>query len=277
MPRTPKPNSQQFVLLAVCVAIFAGCVKQTAVEATPEAAKKFLKLKGYESDEKGLFAAVAERDQASVNAFLAAGIDPNLRSSRDGRTALISAAAIGDLPIVKTLIQGHADVNVKDSVGYTALFHAIEARYDEVADALLAQPTLDLNARGKNGVTALISFVWRDRPDAVKSLLDRGADANLQDNDGDTALHGAAQNGKVEIVKMLLMKGADSNVKNKVGGTSLMWAAVYGNREVVQLLLDHGADPARKDVDGMTALDWAVKNNRTSVIDTLRKSKRVER
>ena len=159
---------QSLLLLTGCCLILAGCAKQFPAEATPEAAKRFLKLRGFEFDQKGFFAAVAASDVPSVNAFLTAGIDPNVHDSRDGRTALISAAAHGDVPVVKALLNGGADVNAQDSSRYTALFHAIEARYDEVADVLLAQPGLDLNARGKNGVTALISFVWRDRADVVK-------------------------------------------------------------------------------------------------------------
>ena len=193
-----------------------------------------------------------------------------MHDSRDGRTALISAAAHGDVPVVRALLNGGADVNAQDSSRYTALFHAIEARYDEVADVLLAQPGLDLNARGKNGVTALISFVWRDRADVVKLLLDRGANVNLQDADGDTALHGAAESGNIEIINHLLTKGADIELKNKAGGTPLMWAAVYGNEQAARTLIDHGANPTAKDVDGMTALDWAVKNKRTKVAELLK-------
>jgi ankyrin repeat protein len=122
----------------------------------------------------------------------------------------------------------------------------------------LSQKHLDLSARGKNGTTALISYVWRERPDIIKQLLDRGADVNLQDNDGDTALHGAAQNGNAEIVRLLLAKRANVDARNKVGGTPLMWAAVYGT------------DKSLKDADGVTALMWAVKNNRTSVVQLLK-------
>src|SRR4030095_638078 len=172
---------QALLLLIGCSAILAGCAKQYPAEGTPEAAKRFLKARGFDFCHRGFFGAVAASGVPPINALLPAGIDPNVRDSSDGRTALISAAAHGDVPVVKALLNGHAEVNAKDGSGYTALFHSIEARYDDVTDVLLAQPTLDLDARGKNGVTALISFVWRDRADVVKLLLERGAQVNLQD------------------------------------------------------------------------------------------------
>jgi uncharacterized protein len=253
-------------LLAICLVVVSGCVERGPAQATPEAAKKFLKLKGYDFDEASFFRAISEKDLLIVNGFLSAGMDPNLKNSKTGRTPLITAAAIGALPIVNALIESKADVNRKDDGGKTALFHSIEARYDEVSDVIVANPQLDLNARGKNGVTALISYVWRDRIDVVKNLLDRGADPNLQDNDGDTALHGAAQTGNVEIIEALIGKSANPNIKNSIGGTPLMWAAAYGNPEAIETLLSRNADPALKDEDGLTAVDWAKKNKRTNVL-----------
>jgi ankyrin repeat protein len=261
------------VCIGVAVIIFTACFGRNAQspDASPEAAKRFLKLKGYEVDPKGFFTAVALNDLPAVNAFISAKFDINVRDSVTGRTALIMAAASGDLPIVKSLTKAGADLNAEDKGNKPALFHAIEARYDEVSDFLVVQPRLNLNARGKNGVTALISYVWRDQVDVVKGLLDRGASVNLQDGDGDTALHGAAQSGNVEIINLLLLKGADPNIQNKVGGTPLMWAAAYGNDKVVEVLLQHRADATLKDGDGKTAKDWARQNKRDSVLQILQR------
>ncbi len=252
--------------------ILLGCVKPITSEATPEAAQQLLKLRGYEFNEESFLAAAIARDMMAINAFLDAGINVNAQNELDGRTALISAAARGDLEVVTALLHGRADVNLKDKRGYTALAHAIEGMYDEVADVLLSQQELEPDARGLNRSTALMTYVWRDRKDAVQRLLDRGADVNAQDSDGDTALHGVAQTGNLEILKMLLDKGANPNTKNGQGGTPLMWAAVYGNEESARQLLDHGADPSLKDHDGLTAAGWAEKNKRSRVVQLLKKT-----
>src|SRR5678816_1611067 len=120
--------------LFVLLCFLAACAKQAELVATPEAGKRFLKLRGYEFDQKGFFAAVAAEDLAAINAFVVAGGDINIRDPRDGRTALISSSARGDKSVVKALLDAGADVNVKDSSGYTALFHSIDARYDDVTD-----------------------------------------------------------------------------------------------------------------------------------------------
>lgn len=257
-----------FVIIT-CVLALSGCTHSDRSQPAPEAAQQLLKLRGYEFDEKGFFAAAQARDMMAINAFFDAGINPNAQDS-DGRTVLISAAARGDLQVVNALLSRGVDPNVKDKRGYTAMSHAIEAMYEDVVDALLSRPDLDPNSRGLNGRPALMAYVWRDNKDRVEKLLAHGADVNALDSDDDTALHGAGQTGNVEIVRMLLDKGANPNAKNKVGGTPLMWAAVYGNVEAARLLLNRGADPSLKDADGITAAEWAARNKRENIVQLLK-------
>ena len=55
----------------------------------------------------------------------------------------------------------------------------------------------------------------------VKALLDKGADVNAKSKDGVTALMWASQDGHTEIVKALLIdKGADVNAKSEKGWTA---------------------------------------------------------
>ena len=267
-------NQFRTLLVFLCLVVFLGCAEQPEAKLRPEAAKKLLKLRGYEFDEKGFHDAARARDMTAIVAFLDAGMNINAQNeSDDGRTALISAAARGDLQVVTFLRHSGADINVRDKNGYTALLHAIEAGYDDVEQVLLDHPNLDPHARGLNGVTALSSYVWRERKDAVQKLLDRGADVNAQDNDGDAPLHGAAQTGNVEILDMLLDRGANPNLKNKQGGTPLMWAAVYGHEDAARWLMEHGADSSLKDNDGMTARDWAVRNKREKLVALLQRAR----
>jgi ankyrin repeat protein len=250
--------------------LLVGCATSGANKPTPEAAQRMLKLKGYDFNGKSFLEAVANSDQTAITAFVDAGIDVNARVEPDGQTALILAATQGDVEAVKRLLRSHADPNVTDARGSTPLFRALAKDRDDVASILLAQPGLDLNARGLNGVTALIAYASRDRDAEVKNLVERGADVKLQDGDGDTALHVAARNGNVGMMELLLGKGAEVNGKNKVGGTALMWAAVYGHEDAIRFLLAHGADPSLKDADGVTAAGWAAKNKRDSVVEILK-------
>jgi len=217
------------MLLLVC---FTACAGDKANQPTPEAAKRFLKLRGYEFDEKSFFKAAEAGDAIAVNGFLSAGINVNAKDENDD-TALTAAAARGDSQIIGVLLKRGADVNAKGRNNWTALLLALEGERLEAADLLLAQPNVELKAETPQGMTALMLAVWHQRADVVRILLQRGADVNHQDKEGDTPVHGAAWVGNLQILQMLLDAGANPNVKNKLGGTPLMWAASYGQNEEI--------------------------------------------
>ena len=80
-------------------------------------------------------------------------------------------------------------------------------------------------------------------PDALRLLLEHGADPNARD-DGDNAspLHFAAAQGNVESVRLLLDAGADVHGAGDLHhGNVIGWAARRGNQPVVDLLLERGA------------------------------------
>ena len=69
--------------------------------------------------------------------------------------------------------------------------------------------------------------------EAVKMLLDLGADVNAVDSNGDTAMHGAAYNAYPTVVKLLAERGADPQIwkeRNKNGVTPLFAAEGYIGR-----------------------------------------------
>ena len=210
----------------------------------------------------------------AVNAFLAAGMSPDVKDESRKETALIAAASRGDVPIAKTLIDGGANVNATSPTGANALIRALENKHEEVSTLLLAQPKLDLNTQRADGTTVLMIYAAREKEPQVAQLLERGVNVNLQDGEGDTALHRASQSGNLRIVQMLLDKSANPNIQNQVGGTPLMWAGAFGHHEVAKALLARGANPRLKDEDGMTASAWATKNYQTDLASVLREAEK---
>ena len=75
----------------------------------------------------------------------------------------------------------------------------------------------------------------------VKSLLEQGADINAKDKNGRTALILATEKGYVEIVKVLLEHGADVNAIDKNCNVPLSLAKEKGHSEIAQLLKQAGA------------------------------------
>src|SRR5262245_11577027 len=80
-------------------------------------------------------------------------------------------------------------------------------------------------------------------PDALRLLLEHGADPNLRDTGDDaSALHFAAANGNLESVRILLDAGADVHGAGDLhNGDVIGWAARPGNEAVIDLLLARGA------------------------------------
>jgi WD40 repeat protein/uncharacterized protein YecT (DUF1311 family) len=108
-----------------------------------------------------------------VKALIAAKADVNIRSGKNGRTALIGASRFGYVAVVKELLSAKADVNAKSDNGDTALIEA--SRYGHI--------------------------------EVVRELLAAKADVNVKNNDGGTALMEASK-GYDEVVKLLRGAGA---------------------------------------------------------------------
>ena len=106
----------------------------------------------------------------------------------------------------------------------------------------------------------------------IKRLLAKaeGININAKDKDGNTALMLAASLAKKDIIKALLDAGADVNVKNKQHNTALIIATWHGQINLVVALLAKGADVNVKDKNGNTAFMLAVKNNHSNVIELLK-------
>jgi len=77
------------------------------------------------------------------------------------------------------------------------------------------------------------------------SLLTEGAEVNgtVPYGDGPTALYWGVMRGREEAVRFLLDHGAEVNARSEVGVTPLIEAVSNGHAAVTQLLLEAGADP----------------------------------
>jgi ankyrin repeat protein len=72
----------------------------------------------------------------------------------------------------------------------------------------------------------------------IKLLIERGASINIQDESGNTALHYAAANGKKDAVKFLLDKGADPSIVNIKEQKAIDYSNIKGFNEITALLLN---------------------------------------
>ncbi len=95
----------------------------------------------------------------------------------------------------------------------------------------LAQPDLDLQAKDKNGFTALHWAAWSGLTECCSLLINAGLDMNQAEDNGYTPLMLAALRGNDELVGNLLALGADTTATNKKGETAkdiaVKYAAAY--------------------------------------------------
>lgn len=115
-------------------------------------------------------------------------------------------------------------------------------RLERLVQLLHDDPSL-ARAFAGDGFTALHLAVYGGRLDAVRLLLDHGADVNVRST-GSIArvppLGTAAFVGSVEAARLLLDRGADVNGTGEGGFTALDSATANGDEELVRLLESRG-------------------------------------
>ncbi|MDH4064019.1 MAG: ankyrin repeat domain-containing protein, partial [Acidobacteriota bacterium] len=197
-----------------------------------------LLAKGADPDASGagytpLHAAVLRGDLATVQALLAKGADPNAQTTDGspvrrfgsqwalprtllGATPLFVAAAYLEVDIMRALLARGANPGLALLDDTTPLLAAAGAEIDKEArpSDLERWDVVDSD-------TPVVPRAESEVIDAVRVLLDAGADVNHANASGDTALHAAASAGSTGLIQLLADRGATLEVTNKAGLTPL--------------------------------------------------------
>jgi hypothetical protein len=177
------------------------------------------------------------------------------------------AAQADDAEEISSLLKRGLDPNLVDEArGDNGLIIAVREGAMRVFNVLVNAPGIDLDAKARNGDSALMVAAFKGNFAAVETLLAKGATVNRP---GWTPLHYAAASGNNDIVKLLLKKGADVNARSPNKTTPLMMASGEGHIMTVKLLLDNGAELSARNEKGMDALDFALHNKHQDIADGL--------
>lgn len=162
--------------------------------------------------------------------------------------SVTDAVRDGDRAGALALLKQHADVNIAEPDGTTALDWAVRQDDGELVDSLI-KAGANVKAANRYGVTPLYLACVNGSAPVIAKLLDAGADANGATTEGETPLMTVARTGNVEAAKVLLAHGADVNSKEQWRQqTPLMWAVAESHPEMAQELIAHGADVNARQV-----------------------------
>ncbi|MDX2226681.1 MAG: ankyrin repeat domain-containing protein [Verrucomicrobiae bacterium] len=252
---------------------------------------------------ESLLAAAERGDSKTAHWLLLNDVSPNAADA-SGKTALMIAAARGDLSFIQTLAESPAlEISKTHPSGLAAIHAALQNGRIEVAVALRRMGStepLPLVDAVKVADTALINDLidQAKKPETIRALVNEpdpqglsplfwavslghreisetlirlGADVNfVSPHDGRTALIVAASNNAVELIHTLLSNKADIEAKDRQGRTALLWAIATSNTNSAYALMQRGANRnAVNPEDGLTALGLAVHKNLSGIIGPL--------
>jgi uncharacterized protein len=243
------------IVLAACVAAAYGAesssLLQAAYDGDVERVAALIRS-GANVNEANEFGATpmseaAKRgDTAVLKLLLQAGADPE-SANDEGETALMLVARTGDVEAAKLLLKAGARVDTREKWGgQTALIWAAAQNQPDMVKFLAAHGA-DVNAR-----SAVRDWGRRMTAEERPKDMNRG---------GMSALMFAARDGHIEAVRTLLQAGADVDFADPDGSTALIVALMNGHWDTARLLIDSGADVNLWDWWGQSPLYMAVDMN----------------
>lgn len=184
-----------------------------------------------------LFEAIEAGNAAQVGSLVAE--DPALAGSRSatGVSAVLWARYRGRPDVLAAVLAADPVLDIFDA--------AALGRLDRLAELVAADPA-QTNTWSTDGFTPLALAAFFGQPEAVAFLIGRGADVHAVARNAMAVqpLHSATAARNLEAVRLLLEAGADPDAEQHGGWTPLMAARQHGDDAIVGLLLAHGAhDP----------------------------------
>jgi uncharacterized protein len=229
--------------------------------------------------------AAYRNDVDMADILIAAGADVKL-ANREGATPLWLAAENGSVRMIGKLLEAGADPNGRTPNGETPLMMA--ARNGNVAAlGLLLDHKADSALKEKlRGTTALMWAVEQSHPEAVRTLVERGADVNAASSPDtrnsrlnlaptvqerilqDKLFDAFATGGKIQLtpggplvsLEDLAETYGQSGKKDGGGLTPLVYAAREGCFQCAQILVSSGAKVDQATTYGWSALLTATQN-----------------
>lgn len=190
--------------------------------------------------------------------FLVISHSQNVKSRcLDTKTALSVASQKGHSKVARFLLEHGADMEIRDSVGWSPLRQASSEGHVEVIQLLL-EFGADAEAKNQYNNNALMFASARGHLGVVRVLREHGANVKARVYNNTTPLHFASEAG---VAQILLQYEADADAREDDGWTPLHRTSKHNRVEVAKLLLQHSAEVNRRDNNHRTPLHLATQHD----------------
>lgn len=218
---------------------------------------------------QGLHIAAYIGSTKSAEVLLSAGAEVDAKDTQ-GFTPIQIAIFQHQLPMLKLLLDHKSDIQQKDKQGNSLLHRAVDANAFAEAKYLI-EKGLDVDIKNSFDTTPIQSAIQQSNSDLVKLLLENKADIQQVNKYGNSLLHLAVEANNLYIAKLLINHtvNIDVDVKNLLGNTPIQSAIKKSKSDLVQLLLESKADIQQVNEFGENLLHLAVKSNNLNIAKLL--------
>jgi len=241
-------------------------------------------------------AIILNRPLEVVKAYIDGGSDVHIRNIQ-GKTPLYIAVEENRTAIIPILLTNGSEIFGADNSGVTPFDMAVKAK--ESTFNLMIQPETVVQ-RDSAGNTMLHAAVRnRANPVQIAKILDARALVDARNREGDTALHIAVRMNQKDSSEFLISRGASIfsnnsagqsplfiaftsngirewiinpttiNARDGLGNNMLHYAAEWKFNNVIPIIIRHGVSVEEANATGETPIFMAVKTNSTSTIKVL--------
>ncbi|GBN29124.1 Ankyrin-3 [Araneus ventricosus] len=187
----------------------------------------------------------------------------------EGMTALHWIAERDNVEMLQILLNGGADVSIRDKTNRSVTEIAVNSNRLEIAKILLQRKDIDINMKGNKGFTLLHISAEIGSLEITKHLTLKGANKIAKDMNGSKPIHVAAVKGHKDIVEFYLDKNVNVNDLGHRNFTPLHFAALDGKINVCEYLIEIGADVNAFADNDMTPIHLAAVNDNEEVFRIL--------
>ena len=163
----------------------------------------------------------------------------NSRTNK-GQTPLHYASFVGDIKLIKLLIQNGADISIKTNNNFNMIHLAVMGNKVTSLYYFYKKYKIDISSNDSKNNTLLHLAAYFNSNKIFNYLLTvKKINVNSKNKDGFTPLHFAVVNQNISIIKKLLIKGAHSSIKNNSQETAFDLAKKNNNLEIQKILKEN--------------------------------------